>query len=276
MCKVLLVSNSGFYYWLKYPVNKRSVKQTELLTKIAAIHKDSKYRYGSPRITAELKFMGVIVSRPRVARLMRKANIKSIIRKKYRVQTTDSNHGYQPAPNILNRDFYAEHIGQKWVSDLTYIRTGEGWLYLTTIMDLADRKLVGWALSETMEAEKTTIAAWQMAIKNRPITQALVFHSDRGVQYACNEFRRQLMEFSVNQSMSRKGNCWDNAVAESFFKTMKTEMVYHENFQTRAQAKLAIFEYIEVWYNRKRRHSALGYLTPQEFEDAAENSKNAA
>ena len=143
MCKVLLVSTSGFYYWLKHPLNKRSVKQTELLTKIAEIHKDSKYRHGSPRITAELKFMGVIVSRPRVARLMRKANIKSIIRKKYRVQTTDSNHGYQPAPNILNRDFYAEHIGQKWVSDLTYIRTGEGWLYLTTIMDLVDRKIVG-------------------------------------------------------------------------------------------------------------------------------------
>ena len=276
MCKVLLVSTSGFYYWLKHPLNKRSVKQTELLTKIAEIHKDSKYRYGSPRITAELKFMGVIVSRPRVARLMRKANIKSIIRKKYRVQTTDSNHGYQPEPNILNRDFYAEHIGQKWVSDLTYIRTGEGWLYLTTIMDLADRKIVGWALSETMEAEKTTIAAWQMAIKNRPITQALVFHSDRGVQYACNEFRRQLMEFSVNQSMSRKGNCWDNAVAESFFKTMKTEMVYHENFQTRAQAKIAVFEYLEIWYNRKRRHSTLGYLTPQEFGDASEKSKNAA
>jgi putative transposase len=207
---------------------------------------------------------------------MRKANIKSIVRKKYRVQTTDSKHIYAPAPNILGRDFYAEHTGKKWVSDLTYIRTREGWLYLTTIMDLADRKIVGWALSETMEAEQTTIAAWQMAIKNRPITPKLIFHSDRGVQYACNEFRRELMRFSVEQSMSRKGNCWDNAVAESFFKTMKTEMVYHENFITRVQAKLAIFEYIEVWYNRKRRHSTLGYLTPQEFEQLLIESKTAA
>ncbi len=276
MCKVLLVSTSGYYYWLKHPISKHSIKQAELLTKIKKVHKDSKYRYGSPRIAAELKFMGVIVSRPRVARLMRKANIKSILRKKYRVQTTDSNHGYQPAPNILNRNFYAEHTGQKWVSDLTYIRTGEGWLYLTAIMDLADRKIVGWALSETMETEKTTIAAWKMAVKNRPITQTLVFHSDRGVQYACNEFRKHLMAFSVNQSMSRKGNCWDNAVAESFFKTMKTEMVYHENCQTKVQTRLAVFEYLEVWYNRKRRHSSLGYLTPQEFADVSENSKNIA
>lgn len=271
-----MVSNSSFYYWLKYPVSRRFVNQNELLVQIEEIHKDSKYRYGSPRITAVLKFRGVIASRPRVARLMRKANIKSIVRKKYRVQTTDSKHIYAPVPNILGRDFYAEHIGEKWVSDLTYIRTREGWLYLTTIMDLADRKIVGWALSETMEAEKTTIAAWQMAIKNRPITLKLIFHSDRGVQYACNEFRRELMRFSVNQSMSRKGNCWDNAVAESFFKTMKTEMVYHENFTTRAQAKLAIFEYIEVWYNRKRRHSTLGYLTPQEFGELLIQSKTAA
>ena len=271
-----MVSNSGFYYWLKHPVSKRWINQNELLVQIEEIHKDSKYRYGSPRIAAALKFRGVIASRPRVARLMRKANIRSIVRKKYRVQTTDSKHIYAPAPNILGRDFYAAHIGKKWVSDLTYIRTREGWLYLTTIMDLADRKIVGWALSETMEAEQTTIAAWRMAIKNRPITPKLIFHSDRGVQYACNEFRRELMRFSVNQSMSRKGNCWDNAVAESFFKTMKTEMVYHENFINRVQAKLAIFEYIEVWYNRKRRHSTLGYLTPQEFEQLLIESKTAA
>ena len=276
MCKVLLVSNSGFYYWLKHPVSKRSAKQAELLIQIEQIYKNSKSRYGSPRVTAELKYGGIIASRPRVARLMRKANIKSIMRKKYRVQTTDSEHGHQPAPNILNRDFYAAHIGQKWVSDLTYVPTGEGWLYLTTIMDLADRKIVGWALSESMEAGQTTIAAWRMAIKNRPITQVLVFHSDRGVQYACHEFRRELMKFSVSQSMSRKGNCWDNAVAESFFKTMKTEMVYHEDFKTRDQAKLGIFEYIEVWYNRKRRHSTLGYLTPREFEELLTGTKTAA
>ncbi|WP_307528534.1 IS3 family transposase [Pedobacter sp. W3I1] len=276
MCRTFAVSCSGFYYWLKHPLGKRSIDQAELLVQIKKIHKDSKYRYGAPRITSELKAQGILVSRPRVARLMRKANIKSITRNKYRVQTTDPDHLYLPAENILNRDFYAAEISQKWVSDLTYIRTGEGWLYLTTVMDLADRKIVGWALSETMDAGQTTIAAWKMAIRNRPITQELIFHSDRGLQYACNEFRKQLMKFSVNQSMSRKGNCWDNAVAESFFKTMKTEMVYHENFRTRSQARLAIFEYVEVWYNRKRRHSTLAYMTPKEFEEMLSNRKNVA
>lgn len=159
---------------------------------------------------------------------------------------------------------------------MTYVRTAEGWLYLTTIMDLADRKVIGWALSETMEAEQTSIAAWCMVVKSRPIRHELIFHSDRGVQYACTEFRKQFLGLPVKQSMSRKGNCWDNAVAESFFKTMKTEMVYHEKFQTRAVARLAIFEYLEVWYNRKRRHSTLGYLTPKEFEEMLNHEKTAA
>ena len=166
----------------KHPVGSRVVKEQALLLDIHRIYEDSKKRYGSPRITSELKEQGLSVSRPRVARLMKKANIKSIIRKKYRVQTTDSEHEYAIAENHLNRDFSAQVIGQKWVSDLTYIRTREGWLYLTAILDLADRKVVGWALSDNMKAQDTTIAAWKMAIKNRPIKHDLLFHSDRGVQ----------------------------------------------------------------------------------------------
>ncbi len=185
-------------------------------------------------------------------RSMKKANIKSIIRKKYRIQTTDSKHEYAIAENHLNRDFSAQAIAQKWVSDLTYIRTGEGWLYLTAILDLADRKIVGWALSNTMKASDTTIAAWKMAIINRPVSQNLLFHSDRGVQYACTDFREQLKGLPVLQSMSRKGNCWDNSVAESFFKTLKTELVYHTHYYTKEQAKLSVFEYIECWYNKKK------------------------
>jgi putative transposase len=162
------------------------------------------------------------------------------------------------------------------VSDLTYIRTQEGWLYLTAILDLADRKVVGWAMSEAMEAEVSTVAAWQMAVRNRPITKSLLFHSDRGVQYACQQFRKQLSDKPVLQSMSRKGNCWDNAVAESFFKTLKTELIYHRKFATRQEARLAIFEYIEGWYNRRRRHSALGYRTPCNFESIFLENKLAA
>lgn len=152
------------------------------------------------------------------------------------------------------------------MSDLTYIKTGEGWLYLTAVLDLADRKIVGWALSETMTAKATSVAAWRMAISNRPVNELLLFHSDRGVQYACCEFREQLKAMPVQQSMSGKGNCWDNAVAESFFKTMKTELIYHVAFKTKDQAKLAVFEYIEIWYNRQRRHSAIGYLAPCQYE----------
>ena len=215
-------------------------------------------------------------SRNRVARLMRKANIKSIMYKKYRVQTTDSKHDYPIANNLLNREFLAEKLGQKWVSDITYIRTGEGWLYLTIILDLADRKVVGWALSDTLKAVETSIAAWQMALKNRPLKGELLFHSDRGVQYACVEFRDQLKELPVLQSMSRKGNCWDNAVAESFFKTLKSEMINHVNFETRQQAKLATFEYIEGWYNRRRKHSTLDYQTPLQYESYFFTSSMAA
>ncbi len=236
----------------------------------------SKGRYGSPRITKELNANGIKVSRPRIARLMCKNGIKSIMGRKYRV-TTNSNHLYPVNPNLLLRDFSTTGTGEKWVSDITYIRTGEGWLYLTVVMDLADRKIIGWSMDSSMSASSTVVDAWKMAIKNRPVERELIFHSDRGIQYASNEFRRCFKGLPVLQSMSRKGNCWDNAVAESFFKTLKVEMVYHSKFRTRAQAKLEIFDYIEVWYNRKRRHSALDYLTPNQVKNAiAINKKEAA
>ena len=197
------------------------------------------------------------------------------MKRKYKV-TTNSSHLYPVNANLLLRDFSTTSTGEKWVSDITYIRTGEGWLYLTVVMDLADRKIIGWSMDNSMSASSTVVHAWKMAIKNRPLEKELIFHSDRGIQYASHEFRRCFNGLTVLQSMSRKGNCWDNAIAESFFKTLKTEMVYHTKFKTREQAKLEIFDYIEVWYNRKRRHSALDYLTPVQVEKVMMKNKTEA
>jgi putative transposase len=276
MCKVLKVSISGFYSWLKSPESKRAKERKGLVEKIHQVYAASKGRFGSPRVTLALKKQGVRVSRPQVARIMRLEHLQSIVRKKYRVQTTDSNHAYPVSENYLNRNFTAERLGEKWVSDLTYIRTGEGWLYLTTVLDLADRKVIGWAFSETMTATDTTVAAWKMALKNRPLSGSLLFHSDRGVQYACHEFRALFKGLSVVQSMSRKGNCWDNAVAESFFKTLKTELVYHYDFPNHKVAKLAIFEFIEIWYNTQRGHETLRDRTPCQMEAELMNNRQVA
>jgi len=180
--------------------------------------------------------------------------------------TTDSGHGYPVAANLLQRDFSADTLSQKWVGDITYIKTGSGWIYLSTVIDLADRKVVGWAFSNDMTAANTTVKAMKMAIKNRGVKSGLLFHSDRGVQYACDEFRLLLNKSGITQSMSRKGNCWDNAVAESFFKTLKTEFVYHRKFINREVAKLEIFGYIEGFYHTKRTHSSIGYRTANEME----------
>lgn len=265
MSKALKVQKSSFYKWLEAKESARSLENKELTNTIKSIFSQSKSRYGSPKITQELRKRGIQSSRPRVARLMRLAGLRSIIRKKYRVCTTDSNHNYPVAPNLLERNFKAEGPAQVWVSDLTYVHTAAGWLYLTIVMDLFDRKIVGWALSKTMTTEDTIMAAWKMSLSNRPIGANLVFHSDRGIQYASNKFRKALKAKSAIQSMSRKGDCWDNAVAESFFKILKSEMVYHMDFQNRLQAKIEIFEFIEIWYNRQRIHSYLGYLSPEEF-----------
>lgn len=189
-----------------------------LIDKIQKVHKDSGYIYGSPRITAELHKEGDVVSRSYVARLMKKHGIRSKVKKKFKI-TTDSSHSYRIAENLLQRDFSADALSQKWVGDITSIHTNKGWLYLTTVIDLADRKVVGWSLSADMTAENTSVSAMKMAVKNRGVRKGLIFHSDRGVQYACDEFKSILRDNDIIQSMSRKANCWDNAVAESFFKS---------------------------------------------------------
>lgn len=267
MCKVFQVGRSGYYEHVTGAVSTRTLENKKLLVLIQAVHRQSKECYGSPRIHQVLKAKKVAVSRPRVARLMRQAQLKARMKRKFKV-TTDSKHGYAVSENLLARNFTTASTGQRWVSDITYIRTRAGWLYLTVVLDLADRKVVGWALSQTMKAADTSVAAWKMAIRNRPIADELIFHSDRGVQYACEEFRKELHTFPfIRQSMSRRANCWDNAVAESFFKSLKTECVYGVRFENQREAAMAIFEYIEVFYNRKRLHSSLGYRTPKQMEE---------
>jgi putative transposase len=265
MCKVFRVNRSGYYHWRNRKPAERTLENERLKEQIAQVYQASKKRYGSPKITIELRLKGIKVSRPRVARIMKKEGIKSIVYKKFRVNTTDSNHPFPIAENHLNRQFTASEAGEAWVSDITYIPTQKGWLYLTTILDLYDRKVVGWALSDNMTTTATTLAAWSMACRNRPIVRKLLFHSDRGVQYAAHEFRAALKDTKITQSMSRKGNCWDNAVAESFFKILKSELVNHRVFTDLKEASREVFEFIEVWYNRQRIHSALGFMTPEEF-----------
>lgn len=275
MCKVFGVSRSAFYQSFHYTPSSRDNENRALLFEINRIHQESRASYGSPRITKELIARGFKASAPRVARLMRQAGLKSVHARKY-VVTTDSKHEHKPAKNVLNRTFTATAPSEAWVSDLTYVKTGTGWLYLTVIIDLFDRKVIGWSYSSDMTAEKTIRAAWKMAVRNRPISEKLVFHSDQGVQFACKEFTGLLKSYSrVTQSMSRKGNCWDNAVAESFFKSLKVECIYQERYANRREAELNIFHWIETWYNKKRRHSALGNLTIDEFNQKNQ-MKNAA
>jgi len=266
MSQVFKVSRSGYYSWLGRDPSKRA-KQNERLRRL--IHKawqDSDKLYGSPRIYNQLKIDGWKVSRPRVARLMASMGITSRIRKKW-IKTTHSKHGWPVAANLLDRNFAPQELGQVWVSDITYIRGAHGWMYLTTVMDLGDRQIIGWSLSHGMSAEETSIAAFKQAVVRRPPGKNLIFHSDRGVQYACMDFTEELDAYEITQSMSRKGNCWDNAPAESFFKTLKYELDMPDTFQSFQQARSAIFEFIEIWYNRKRLHSALGYKTPVQVEE---------
>lgn len=265
MCRALRLSRSGYYAWVDRPQSNRSKENRLLLSKIRKSHKLSKGIYGSPRITEDLHDWGYKVSRVRVARLMQANGIRSKIKRKFKV-TTHSDHKLPISPNLLNRNFSASAPNLILVSDLTYIRTKEGWLYLTTIMDLFHKKIVGWSMSRTMAAEQTAIPAIRHYLRTCKPAPGVIFHSDRGVQYASTKFRELLDGNGFVQSMSGQGNCYDNAVAESFFKTLKTELVYHERYLTRAQARNSIFEYIEIFYNRIRKHSALGYLSPVQYE----------
>lgn len=264
MCRVLEVSRSGYYRWLKRKPSQRQLDNQRLDAEIREIYDGSKGRYGSPKITQELRDRGRRVGKNRVARRMRKAGLRSKVRRKYRV-TTDSKHNFPVAPNLLERDFSAPVPDKVWVSDITYLATKTGWLYLTVIIDLFSRIVVGWALSSSLSHEMVVVAL-KRAISRRGPKKGLVFHSDRGVQYACNDFRKELSKHEFIQSMSRKGDCWDNAVAESFFGIMKTELVYHQRYEGHQDTLQSIFEYIEVFYNRQRRHSTLEYLCPAEYE----------
>ena len=264
MCRVLEVGRSGFYTWLNRPLSLRSLENRRLLMQIKMAHKKSRKAYGSPRIHAELNANGQACGRHRVARLMRQHGIVSKHKRKFRV-TTNSAHSYPVAENLLQRQFDAPEPGQCWVSDITYIPTREGWLYLAVTLDLFHRKVIGWAMDRWI-TRQLAIDALKMAIKNGCLKSGLIHHSDRGVQYASNGFQALLKANAIRCSMSRKGDCWDNAVAESFFHTLKVELIHGKLYDTRQEAKTAIFEYIEVFYNRQRRHSYLGYQSPVDFE----------
>lgn len=264
LCKALDVTRSGYYAWLGRGKSSRQCTNEELSERIAEIHKTSRCTYGCPRIQAELKSQGHRVSRRRVARLMRQQGIRVRRRKRWVPRTTDSHHKLPVAPNLLDREFERTAPNQAWVGDITYVRTDEGWLYLATLLDLYSRKVVGWSMSDKIDRQ-LVLRALEMATINRRPGVGLIHHTDRGSQYASGDYRQALEQNGMLASMSRKGNCWDNAVAESFFSTLKTEL--SGPYKSHAEARRAIFEYIEVFYNRKRRHSSIGYLTPSEFED---------
>lgn len=266
MCQVLEVSPSGYYAWCQRPPSQRERDNQQLLEKIRTIHEQSRKTYGSPRVHAQLGKQGYRCSRKRVARLMREHEIQGL-RSKPRVRTTHSGHGLPVAPNGLGQDFSAQRPNQKWVSDLTYIPTGEGWLYLAAVLDLFSRQIVGWAIGEQM-TRTLVLEALRMAIKQRKPSADLLHHSDRGSQYASADYRRLLAAYQIQASMSDVGNCYDNAVMESFFATLKTELVHRESFHTRVQARRELFAYIEGFYNRERLHSSLDYQSPLEFERA--------
>lgn len=267
MCCVLGASKSGYYAWRGWKKTRLQEENEMILDKIKEAYKKSHGIYGSPRIATELHENGIHCSKKRIARLMRVNNIMAKTRRRFKA-TTNSRHTLAVAQNLIQKEFSVNEAYKVWVSDITYIWTDEGWLYLAIIMDLFTRGIVGWAMSERITAEMV-IKAFQQAITRRNPPEGLIFHSDRGSQYASDAFRDVLKHYGCIQSMSDKGDCYDNAVAESFFHTLKTEHVYFERYKTREEARLSIFEYIEVFYNRIRRHSTLGNRSPYEFERMA-------
>lgn len=266
-CQVLEVAESGYYAWLHAQPSARQQMDDQLLSDIQAIYHQHRRLYGSPRIHAELKKRGWQCSRKRVARLMRQAHLRSVRQRSPRVQTTDSKHAYPVASNLLDRQFEAQRPNQKWVSDITYIPTQNGWLYLAAVLDLFSRRIVGWAMSAHCDAALTQNALG-MALSQRQPAADLLHHSDRGSQYAAHDYQALLAQHHITVSMSRTGNCYDNAVMESFFRTLKAECVDLYVFHSRTHARSVIFVFLEVYYNRQRLHSTLGYCTPAAFEAA--------
>ena len=270
MCRVLDVSRSGYYAWLDRPMSKRAKRRNELVEQVRRAHEASRRTYGSPRVYRQLKDDGVACCENTVAKLMSDNGLASKMKKAFKVKTTDSRHDHAVAPNVLDQSFQQTRPNQAWASDITYIPTREGWLYLAVVLDLWSRRVIGWAMGDHLKAS-LAIEALAMAIDQRRFCdgRAPLHHSDRGVQYAGDAYRTLLEAHGIGCSMSRTGNCYDNAVVESFFGTLKTELTHHEDYQSRDQAMQSVFEYIEVFYNRQRKHSSLGYVAPAQFEDAA-------
>ncbi len=265
MCEVFQVNKSSYYHWIKAGCVIKK-EDTQLNKLIEAIFIQGRKNYGTRRIQDKLKELyGLLVSRKRISSIMKSLDLRVNMKRRYK-NTTDSNHNLSIAPNLLNRDFYASIPDTKYVGDITYISTGEGWLYLATVIDLYSRKVVGWSMDDTMKVSLVNDAL-NMAITYRKPSKGLMWHTDRGSQYASFSHKDLLQKHGIVQSMSRKGNCWDNAVAESFFKTLKSDLVYQTYFYTKNQAKREIFEYIEFHYNRVRSHSYLGNLSPSKFEE---------
>jgi putative transposase len=270
MCQVLAVKPSGYYRWRRrmHKPSGREVDRLQLIEQIREVHQRSDGRYGSPRVHRQLRKQGRRCTRRTVEKLMKQQQIRSKRSRRFRVRTTDSNHPHPVAPNTLNRQFQQPRpLNTVWLTDITYVPTDEGWLYLAAVMDLASRRIVGWATADHLRTE-LPLAALHQALQQRPRVpgQELLHHSDRGVQYACGDYQQILQQHGLDCSMSRVGDCYDNAVMESFFKTLKAELINHERYRTRKEAEASIYPYIELFYNHQRLHSALGYQSPVEYE----------
>jgi transposase InsO family protein len=267
ICRVLKVSRSGFYRWRVRKPSARQIRQEHLLERIRIAHRQNQELYGSPRIHRGLLIDGEMVSRNTVAKLMRQAKIRAKTRRKFVPRTTDSRHRQPVADNLLQRDFGAKAPDRKWVADITYVPTGQGWFYLAAVLDCFSRKIVGWAMDDQMPTDLVSDAL-KMALHQRRPAGNLIHHSDRGVQYASEDYQQLLARHGITVSMSGRGNCYDNAMMESFWATLKTELIHQQKYTTHEQARQSIFKYIEVFYNRKRLHSSLGYVSPESFEAA--------
>jgi putative transposase len=265
LCQVLSVSASGYRKWLRSKLSSRQRENQRLLAKIFYHYRRSHCTYGMPRILAAIRREGIRVNKKRITRLMRKNNIRAKMSRKYKVTTKQSSKA-QASENLLNQNFSATQRNQIWTSDITYLWTQEGWLYLAVVMDVYSRKIVGWSLESSLSTE-SVVRALQMALLHRNPSEGTIFHSDRGSQYTSSQVRGLLKSYKITQSMSSTGNCYDNAITESFFHSLKTELIFWNSYQNREQAKRSIFEYIEIFYNRQRLHSALSYLSPVEFEE---------
>jgi putative transposase len=269
ICRVLNVSRSGFYAWCRRAPSARARRNEQLLNKIRTVHRANRQLYGGPRVHRALLIGGEAVSRNTVAKLMRKAKIRAKTRKRYVPRTTDSRHDKPVADNLLQRDFTAAVPNQKWLADITCVPTDQGWLYVAAVLDTYSRRIVGWSMAAHMESDLVADALRMALAQRRPSGRDLLHHSDRGSQYASDAYQHLLARHGITVSMSGRGDCWDNAMMESFWATLKCELVHQHTYATRAQARQSIFEYVEVFYNRKRLHSSLGYVSPDSFEAAA-------